>query len=190
MPKYYCDYCDIFLTHDSSSVRKAHNTGWKHINQVAAYYRDLDAAQTQEIIDNITLAHDGHLPPVRPLSPLAPPRYDDSRDDGGARYRRNDNDRYNSSGGGRGYAGGRSESSRSSYHGGGRQHPYGEGMPGPGPVPPIHAMSMMMANGGGPPPMPPPPPHLVGSMRHPPPPPPPHMHQYSSSEWSRGGDRQ
>lgn len=30
MPKYYCDYCDIFLTHDSINVRKAHNAGWKH----------------------------------------------------------------------------------------------------------------------------------------------------------------
>ncbi|KAJ2153611.1 U1 small nuclear ribonucleoprotein C, partial [Coemansia sp. RSA 560] len=62
MPKYYCDYCDIFLTHDSSSVRKAHNTGWKHINQVAAYYQALEPSKTQEIIDAITAAHDGQLP--------------------------------------------------------------------------------------------------------------------------------
>uniref|UniRef100_A0A0K0EER8 Matrin-type domain-containing protein n=1 Tax=Strongyloides stercoralis TaxID=6248 RepID=A0A0K0EER8_STRER len=25
MPKYYCDYCDAYLTHDSPSVRKTHN---------------------------------------------------------------------------------------------------------------------------------------------------------------------
>lgn len=25
MPRYYCDYCDVFLTHDSPSVRKQHN---------------------------------------------------------------------------------------------------------------------------------------------------------------------
>lgn len=30
MPKYYCDYCDVFLTHDSPSVRKTHNGGRKH----------------------------------------------------------------------------------------------------------------------------------------------------------------
>ncbi|KAJ2356432.1 U1 small nuclear ribonucleoprotein C, partial [Coemansia erecta] len=64
MPKYYCDYCDIFLTHDSSSVRKAHNTGWKHISQVAAYYQELDQDKTQEIIDSITKAHDGQIPPI------------------------------------------------------------------------------------------------------------------------------
>lgn len=32
------DYCDIFLTHDSASVRKAHNGGWKHRNFVQEYY--------------------------------------------------------------------------------------------------------------------------------------------------------
>ncbi|VEL33251.1 unnamed protein product [Protopolystoma xenopodis] len=26
MPKYYCDYCEAFLTHDSPSVRKTHCT--------------------------------------------------------------------------------------------------------------------------------------------------------------------
>ncbi|KAJ1855065.1 U1 small nuclear ribonucleoprotein C [Coemansia sp. RSA 1822] len=65
MPKYYCDYCDIFLTHDSSSVRKAHNTGWKHINQVAAYYQALEPSKTQEIIDAITAAHNGQLPVIQ-----------------------------------------------------------------------------------------------------------------------------
>ncbi len=30
MPRYYCDYCDVYLTHDSAAVRKAHNTGRKH----------------------------------------------------------------------------------------------------------------------------------------------------------------
>ena len=30
MPKYYCDYCDTYLTHDSPSVRKTHNGGRKH----------------------------------------------------------------------------------------------------------------------------------------------------------------
>mmetsp|Transcript_9171 Transcript_9171/g.41774 ORF Transcript_9171/g.41774 Transcript_9171/m.41774 type:complete len:109 (-) Transcript_9171:977-1303(-) len=30
MPRYYCDYCDAHLTHDSPSVRKQHNAGYKH----------------------------------------------------------------------------------------------------------------------------------------------------------------
>jgi len=40
MPKYFCDYCDIYLTHDSSSVRNAHNRGWKHKSSVRAYYEE------------------------------------------------------------------------------------------------------------------------------------------------------
>src|SRR5690554_2818809 len=38
MPKYYCDYCDVFLTHDTLNVRRAHNAGWKHKTNVRAYY--------------------------------------------------------------------------------------------------------------------------------------------------------
>ncbi|KAJ2751833.1 U1 small nuclear ribonucleoprotein C [Coemansia aciculifera] len=154
MPKYYCDYCDIFLTHDSSSVRKAHNTGWKHINQVAQYYRDLDPSQTQEIIDHITFAYGGYMPPPAARS-FSPPKYEDRRDDRGRPGR--DGDRSS-----------RGRSQSRSY--GARQHPYAEGMPPP--PPPTHAMSMMMSGGGGPPM----PPHGAG-MRHPPPM--PHMHQYS-----------
>ncbi|KAJ1747639.1 U1 small nuclear ribonucleoprotein C [Coemansia sp. RSA 989] len=64
MPKYYCDYCDIFLTHDSASVRKAHNSGWKHVNQVAAYYRELEPEKTQEIINLLAEAYNGMPMPV------------------------------------------------------------------------------------------------------------------------------
>eukprot|EP01088_Endostelium_zonatum_P019096 TRINITY_DN6423_c0_g1_i2.p2 TRINITY_DN6423_c0_g1~~TRINITY_DN6423_c0_g1_i2.p2 ORF type:complete len:249 (-),score=82.92 TRINITY_DN6423_c0_g1_i2:900-1646(-) len=39
MPRYYCDYCDVFLTHDSPSVRKAHNQGKPHRNAVRAYFQ-------------------------------------------------------------------------------------------------------------------------------------------------------
>ncbi|KAJ1474640.1 U1 zinc finger-domain-containing protein [Baffinella frigidus] len=35
MPRYYCDYCDAFLTHDSPSVRKQHNSGRKHRDNVS-----------------------------------------------------------------------------------------------------------------------------------------------------------
>lgn len=32
------DYCDVYLTHDSMSVRKAHNAGRNHLRNVQAYY--------------------------------------------------------------------------------------------------------------------------------------------------------
>jgi len=51
MPKYYCDYCDIFLTHDSPSVRKSHNEGWKHKAAVRAYYSQFEQDATQNMIE-------------------------------------------------------------------------------------------------------------------------------------------
>ncbi|TPX35585.1 hypothetical protein SmJEL517_g02168 [Synchytrium microbalum] len=59
MGRYYCDYCDIFLTHDSPSVRKAHNTGWKHRMQVQSYYQGLDPAKIQAIVERLTKAYEG-----------------------------------------------------------------------------------------------------------------------------------
>mmetsp|Transcript_41364 Transcript_41364/g.67092 ORF Transcript_41364/g.67092 Transcript_41364/m.67092 type:complete len:149 (-) Transcript_41364:891-1337(-) len=53
MPKYYCDYCDVFLTHDSYAVRKQHNNGLKHKNNVKAYYAQFEEQQTQDLIDRI-----------------------------------------------------------------------------------------------------------------------------------------
>ena len=41
MPKYFCDYCDTFLTHDSPSVRKTHCAGRKHKENVRLYYETL-----------------------------------------------------------------------------------------------------------------------------------------------------
>ncbi|CAL52341.2 U1 small nuclear ribonucleoprotein C [Ostreococcus tauri] len=38
MARYYCDYCDAFLTHDSATVRKQHNSGFKHKANARAYY--------------------------------------------------------------------------------------------------------------------------------------------------------
>jgi hypothetical protein len=53
MGKCYCDYCDVFLTHDSASVRKQHNDGNRHRQNVSEYYRLFIARATQERIDNI-----------------------------------------------------------------------------------------------------------------------------------------
>ncbi|KAJ9119844.1 hypothetical protein QFC24_005558 [Naganishia onofrii] len=62
MGKYYCDYCDVFLTHDSQSVRKAHNSGRNHIQNVIDYYSSLGHNQAQSIIDQITRQYEGGGP--------------------------------------------------------------------------------------------------------------------------------
>lgn len=38
MPRYYCDYCDTYLTHESAAVRKQHNSGYKHKANVRNYF--------------------------------------------------------------------------------------------------------------------------------------------------------
>ncbi|EXX52480.1 Yhc1p [Rhizophagus irregularis DAOM 197198w] len=84
MPKYYCDYCDVYLTHDSSSVRKAHNNGKNHIMNVRNYYAELGQDKAQAIIDEITKAYEragqsgfppqyGYVPGIPPTpSPAVP----------------------------------------------------------------------------------------------------------------------
>ncbi|KAJ1604285.1 hypothetical protein OJ253_3094 [Cryptosporidium canis] len=41
MPKFYCDYCDIYLTHSSTNGRKQHNSGRKHINNKIDHYKNV-----------------------------------------------------------------------------------------------------------------------------------------------------
>lgn len=41
MPRFYCDYCDAYLTHDSPYGRMQHNRGWKHRESFKAYYQKL-----------------------------------------------------------------------------------------------------------------------------------------------------
>ena len=38
MPRFYCDYCDVYLTHDSFSGRKQHMRGRRHQDNVRQYY--------------------------------------------------------------------------------------------------------------------------------------------------------
>lgn len=38
MPRFYCEYCEIFLTHSSVGGRRQHNSGRKHIMNVIDYY--------------------------------------------------------------------------------------------------------------------------------------------------------
>jgi len=47
MPKYYCDYCDVFLTHDSQAGRKQHNHGRRHQENVRQFYAQFLAGHVQ-----------------------------------------------------------------------------------------------------------------------------------------------
>ncbi|KAL3531409.1 hypothetical protein ACH5RR_010731 [Cinchona calisaya] len=73
MPRYYCDYCDTYLTHDSPSVRKQHNAGYKHKANVRTYYQQYEAQLNQSLIDQRVKEHLGaYRPVVAPYNPLRP----------------------------------------------------------------------------------------------------------------------
>ncbi|XP_009604448.1 U1 small nuclear ribonucleoprotein C [Nicotiana tabacum] len=79
MPRYYCDYCDTYLTHDSPSVRKQHNAGYKHKGNVRTYYQQFEAQLNQSLIDQKVKEHLGAFRPVglpfpqlRPGLPVLP----------------------------------------------------------------------------------------------------------------------
>ncbi|XP_039013879.1 U1 small nuclear ribonucleoprotein C-like [Hibiscus syriacus] len=86
MPRYYCDYCDTYLTHDSPSVRKQHKAGYKHKANVRTYYQQFEEQQTQSLIDQRIKEHLGqaaafqqvgaafnqHLMVQRPRLPVLP----------------------------------------------------------------------------------------------------------------------
>lgn len=61
MPKYYCDYCDITLTHDSPSVRKKHCLGRKHLNKVKKYYQNWMDEQVKRLVNATTTAYNASL---------------------------------------------------------------------------------------------------------------------------------
>ena len=78
MPKYYCDYCDTYLTHDSPSVRKTHCAGRKHKENVKFYYQKWMEEQAQSLIDATTAAFKagklpGGMPPGGPGGVAIPP---------------------------------------------------------------------------------------------------------------------
>lgn len=98
MPRYYCDYCDTYLTHDSPAVRKQHNAGYKHKANVRNYYMQFEEQPTQgaKVRDDDARSREAHEfqahvaagfsammaggglapPPVRPVGALGgpPPR--------------------------------------------------------------------------------------------------------------------
>ncbi|CAJ0959101.1 unnamed protein product, partial [Mesorhabditis belari] len=79
--KFYCDYCDTFLTHDSPSVRKTHNQGRKHKENVREFYQKWMEAEAQKLVDATAKAFAAQrpggplgLPTMRaaPFMPMAP----------------------------------------------------------------------------------------------------------------------
>lgn len=69
MPKYYCDYCDTYLTHDSPSVRKTHCSGRKHKDNVKFFYQKWMEEQAQSLIDATTAAFKAGKIPSNPFVP-------------------------------------------------------------------------------------------------------------------------
>lgn len=69
MPKYYCDYCDTYLTHDSPSVRKTHCNGRKHKENVKFYYQKWMEEQAQSLIDATTAAFKAGKIASNPFTP-------------------------------------------------------------------------------------------------------------------------
>ncbi|XP_003380017.1 U1 small nuclear ribonucleoprotein C [Trichinella spiralis] len=78
MPKYFCDYCDTHLTHDSPSVRKTHNSGRKHKENVRMYYQQWMEDQAQKLVDATAKAFKEGKIPANPIvgmmrPPMIPP---------------------------------------------------------------------------------------------------------------------
>ena len=58
MPKFYCEYCGIYLTHSSPLGRKQHAEGRKHIQNKIDYYSNLlmeAQRESTQYISNDTL---------------------------------------------------------------------------------------------------------------------------------------
>eukprot|EP01139_Manchomonas_bermudensis_P015603 Amastigsp_a510612_102.p1 type:complete len:162 gc:universal Amastigsp_a510612_102:696-211(-) len=63
--RYYCDYCDIFLTQGSASVRRAHNVGRKHKEEVTNFFGQFlqDMPLIQLAVDPFASTNPFDLPP-------------------------------------------------------------------------------------------------------------------------------
>ena len=53
MPKYFCEYCGIYLTHSSPGGRSQHSKGRKHINNKIEYYSQILYEFQQSINSNL-----------------------------------------------------------------------------------------------------------------------------------------
>uniref|UniRef100_A0A7S3PDU6 Matrin-type domain-containing protein n=1 Tax=Aplanochytrium stocchinoi TaxID=215587 RepID=A0A7S3PDU6_9STRA len=77
MTRYYCDYCDMYLPHDSAVSRRQHNYGWKHRDNYRIYYERLALPQAtvpdQTPIPGAVMPPGGSLPPMGLPPPGMPP---------------------------------------------------------------------------------------------------------------------
>mmetsp|Transcript_10033 Transcript_10033/g.37201 ORF Transcript_10033/g.37201 Transcript_10033/m.37201 type:complete len:136 (-) Transcript_10033:1045-1452(-) len=48
MPRFFCDFCDSALTHDSENARKQHRDGFKHKANVRNYYAQFQAQVSEK----------------------------------------------------------------------------------------------------------------------------------------------
>lgn len=53
MPKYFCEYCGIYLTHSSPGGRYQHSHGRKHINNKIEYYSQFLYEFQQNTYENL-----------------------------------------------------------------------------------------------------------------------------------------
>ena len=64
MPRYYCDYCDTYLTHDSQAGRRQHNRGKIHRQNVKQHYEPFVLAQEQNYRQQHPAGPGGGPPPM------------------------------------------------------------------------------------------------------------------------------
>ena len=50
MPKYYCDYCDIYLSDDSKKTRRKHCQGRNHLANIRHYYGSWMQEQVEQTV--------------------------------------------------------------------------------------------------------------------------------------------
>ncbi|XP_063933626.1 U1 small nuclear ribonucleoprotein C-like [Zophobas morio] len=74
MPKYYCDYCDAVLQHDSESGRRTHNQGRKHKENVRQWYTNWVMENPEEAMKYGAMPHlfPGIMPTPLPGLPGLP----------------------------------------------------------------------------------------------------------------------
>eukprot|EP01083_Nonionella_stella_P028544 78616_1 len=73
MPRFYCDYCDVYLTHDSFSGRKQHMRGRRHQDNVRQYYMQFLKRGVLNNMQNILLPGMGSVPTTSQAAARATP---------------------------------------------------------------------------------------------------------------------